>query len=341
MEKLEFQSARILIVDDEQPIRIMIERVMKTAGFFCRTAGNGLEALEILEKEPVDVVITDIAMPRMNGIELTKKIRERFEANVIVMTGFVEDYFFEDVIAEGASDFMQKPISLKELVIRLKRVLRERENAASRTRMEIELKQSFLRLKKSLEDTISVLSRALEIRDPYTAGHQKRVTQLACLIGEDLHLPSDRMDGMRLAGLVHDIGKINIPSEILTKPGRLSQVEYNLIKVHPEAGFDILKDIEFPWPIAEIVLQHHERLDGTGYPKGLQGENIHLESRIIAVADVVDAMASHRPYRPALGMGKALEEIKQNKGKLYDPPIVDACVRVLEKEGSRLFPAPQ
>lgn len=338
MESLNVNKKRILVVDDEQPIRTLIERAVKAAGLDCLTAGDGLEALEILKKEPVDIVITDVVMPRMNGIELTNKIREKFNADVIVMTGFVNDYRFEDVVAEGASDFVQKPASLQEMVIRIKRVIQERENAAERNRMGQELQESFRRLKKGLEDTISVLARAIETRDPYTSGHQKRVSELSCLIGKEIHLPPEQLDGLRLAGLIHDIGKISIPSEILNKPGRLSEVEYNLIKTHSEIAYEILKDIDFPWPIADMVLQHHERLDGTGYPKGLKSDNILLEAKILAVADVVDAMAAHRPYRPSLGVDRALEEITRSRDRLYDSRIVEACLRVIDREGNRLFP---
>ncbi len=338
MESLNVNKKRILVVDDEQPIRTLIERAVKAAGLDCLTAGDGLEALEILKKEPVDIVITDVVMPRMNGIELTNKIREKFNADVIVMTGFVNDYRFEDVVAEGASDFVQKPASLQEMVIRIKRVIQERENAAERNRMGQELQESFRRLKKGLEDTISVLARAIETRDPYTSGHQKRVSELSCLIGKEIHLPPVQLDGLRLAGLIHDIGKISIPSEILNKPGRLSEVEYNLIKTHSEIAYEILKDIDFPWPIADMVLQHHERLDGTGYPKGLKSDNILLEAKILAVADVVDAMAAHRPYRPSLGVDRALEEITRSRDRLYDSRIVEACLRVIDREGNRLFP---
>jgi len=338
MESLNVNKKRILVVDDEQPIRTLIERAVKAAGLDCLTAGDGLEALEILKKEPVDIVITDVVMPRMNGIELTNKIREKFNADVIVMTGFVNDYRFEDVVAEGASDFVQKPASLQEMVIRIKRVIQERENAAERNRMEQELQERSRRLKKGLEDTISVLSRAIETRDPYTSGHQKRVSELSCLIGKEIHLPPEQLDGLRLAGLIHDIGKISIPSEILNKPGRLSEVEYNLIKTHSEIAYEILKDIDFPWPIADMVLQHHERLDGTGYPKGLKSDNILLEAKILAVADVVDAMAAHRPYRPSLGVDQALEEITRSRDRLYDSRIVEACLRVINREGNRLFP---
>jgi len=338
MESLNVSKKRILVVDDEQPIRTLIERAVKAAGLDCLTAGDGLEALEILKNEPVDIVITDVVMPHMTGIELTNKIRENFNADVIVMTGFVNDYRFEYVVAEGASDFVQKPTSLQEMVIRIKRVIQERENAAERNRMEQELQERSRRLKKGLEDTISVLSRAIETRDPYTSGHQKRVSELSCLIGKEIHLPPEQLDGLRLAGLIHDIGKISIPSEILNKPGRLSEVEYNLIKTHSEIAYEILKDIDFPWPIADMVLQHHERLDGTGYPKGLKSDNILLEAKILAVADVVDAMAAHRPYRPSLGVDQALEEITRSRDRLYDSRIVEACLRVINREGNRLFP---
>jgi len=223
-------------------------------------------------------------------------------------------------------------------VIRIKRVIQERENAAERNRMGQELQESFRRLKKGLEDTISVLARAIETRDPYTSGHQKRVSELSCLIGKEIRLPPEQLDGLRLAGLIHDIGKISIPSEILNKPGRLSEVEYNLIKTHSEIAYEILKHVDFPWPIADMVLQHHERLDGTGYPKGLKSDNILLEAKILAVADVVDAMAAHRPYRPSLGVDQALEEITRSRDRLYDSRIVEACLRVIDREGNRLFP---
>ena len=174
------------------------------------------------------------------------------------------------------------------------------------------------------------MASTIEMRDPYTAGHQRRVTLLACSIVEEMGLTEEQFDGLRLAGLVHDLGKINVPVEILNKPGQLSETEFNLIKNHPQSGYNTLKEIAFPWPVAQIVLQHHERLDGSGYPQMLKGEEIMLEARILAVADVVEAMASHRPYRPALGIEKALEEIMKNKGVLYDPEVADACLRIFK-----------
>ena len=183
------------------------------------------------------------------------------------------------------------------------------------------------RLERAMEETVQVIASTVEMRDAYTAGHQRRVAKIAEAIAKEMGLSDDRVHGLRLASIVHDVGKINIPAEILSKPGKLSRFEYELIKTHPQAGYDILKPVEFPWPIADMVLQHHERLNGSGYPKGLKGDAILLEARIIAVADVLEAMISHRPYRPARGVDLALAEIQQGSGKLYDPAVVEACLK--------------
>lgn len=188
---------------------------------------------------------------------------------------------------------------------------------------------------EAMEGTIAAVANTVEMRDLYTAGHQRRVTEIAEAIATKLGLPEDRIKGLRLAGIVHDLGKINVPAEILNKPAKLSDVEYELIKTHPQTGYDILKHVKFPWPIAQIILQHHERMDGSGYPAGLRGDQILLEARIIAVADVVDSMTSHRPYRPALGLEAALDEIKQGSGTLYDPDVVEACVQVMRANADR------
>jgi PAS domain S-box-containing protein len=195
-----------------------------------------------------------------------------------------------------------------------------------------EVKQSYQRLKKTMDATIETMSKILEAKDPYTSGHQHRVCQLAVPLARELGLPPDKIEGIRIASLIHDIGKIGLPTEILSKPTRLTNIEFSLIKGHSQIGYDILKSIDFSYPIARIVLQHHERLDGSGYPNNLKGDEILLEAKIIGVADVVEAMSSHRPYRPALGIDKALEEIIQNKGILYDPEVVDACLRLFKEK---------
>jgi len=188
------------------------------------------------------------------------------------------------------------------------------------------------KLKKSIEDVIYTIGKITEVRDPYTSGHQLKVSKLSTAIAQEMKLPQDKIKGIRIASLVHDSGKISIPSEILSKPTKLSEIEYRLIKNHSQIGYDILKSIEFSWPIAQIVLQHHERLNGFGYPQGLKGDEILIEARILGVADVIEAMSSHRPYRPALGIDKALEEISKNKGILYDPEVVDVCLKLFKQK---------
>jgi len=204
---------------------------------------------------------------------------------------------------------------------------------------EEQLKDSYSTLQRVLEETVEGLVQAVEMRDPYTAGHQRRVADLSAAIAKEMGFTDDQINGLKLAALVHDIGKINIPAEILSKPGKLTDPEFNLIKMHPQTGYDILKSIEFPWPIAEIVLQHQERFDGSAYPNGLKGDDIHIKARILAVADTIEAMASHRPYRPSLGIEFALKEIEENRNTLYDPEVADICLALFRKKGYKLPPA--
>jgi len=207
---------------------------------------------------------------------------------------------------------------------------------SARKQAEQEIEESRLRLQRALKGTIQAISTMVEMRDPYTAGHQRRVAKLAEAIGRELGMSEAQLEGLKLSAEIHDIGKIYVPSEILSKPTKLTELEYTIIKTHSQAGYEILVNIEFPWPVAEIVYQHHERIDGSGYPRGLKGEEILPEARILAVADVVEAMASHRPYRTAFGIDRALEEIKLNRGRLYGSDEVDACVRLIEEKGFSL-----
>jgi PAS domain S-box-containing protein len=205
-----------------------------------------------------------------------------------------------------------------------------------RKQAEEKLRESLEQLRRAVETTIQVLVMAVEMKDPYTASHQRRMTDLARTMATEMGLSPEKIEGLRLAGVIHDIGKIILPTEILSKPTKLSDIEFSMIKEHVRLGYDILKDVESPWPLAEIVLQHHERMDGSGYPRGLKGEEILIEARILAVADVVEAMASHRPYRPALGIDAALEEIEKNRGLLYDSHAVDTCLRVFREKGYQI-----
>jgi len=200
-------------------------------------------------------------------------------------------------------------------------------------RLEKQLEQSLESLRRALNQTVEAIASVAETRDPYTAGHQRHVAELSCAIGTEMGFSEDRIEGIRVAATVHDIGKMSVPAEILTKPGKLSETEFSLIKTHPQVGHDVLKTIEFPWPVAQIVLQHHERMDGSGYPSGISGESILLEARIMGVSDVVEAMSSHRPYRPAIGIDAALLEIMRKKGVLFDPDVVDVCLRLFADKG--------
>lgn len=195
---------------------------------------------------------------------------------------------------------------------------------------EDKLKKSIKKLQSLLRETVNGLVTAMEMRDPYTAGHQRRVAILATEIAKEMKLDEFMIDGIQLSALIHDIGKMSVPAEILSKPGKLTSSEIKLIRYHPEFGYEILKSIDFPWPVAKIVLQHHERIDGSGYPNGLVDKEILLEAKIIAVSDLVEAMASYRPFRPAIGLNEALNELKKNTGILYDPDVVNACIKVLK-----------
>jgi len=236
------------------------------------------------------------------------------------------------VYATEVDAFTDREIALLEEMagdlafgVRTLRTRLERDRAMKQNEQHLDL------MRASLAQTVVAISRAVEARDPYTSGHQRRVAELACAIAAGMGVDADRIEGIRMGGTIHDIGKIQLPAEILSKPSKLSEMEYNLIKNHPQVGYDILKDIAFPWPVADIAHQHHERLDGSGYPQGLKGEQICLEARIVAVADVVEAMSSHRPYRAGLGVDKALQEIEQGRGVLFDAQAVDACLRLFRQ----------
>ncbi|MCF7820882.1 MAG: HD domain-containing protein [Mariprofundaceae bacterium] len=214
-----------------------------------------------------------------------------------------------------------------ELLIANKELAFQNEEKEKRA---AELVKSHLDLKNNLLDTVKVIAKAVEMRDPYTAGHQQRVAEIACAIAGEMGLDEDQITGVRLGATIHNIGTLQIPAEILSRPGKLTDVEYQLVQTHAGLGYDILKDVRFPWPLADIAHQHHERMDGSGYPQGLNGVQICLEARIVAVADVAGAMSSHRPYRASLGIQAALDEIKTKRGILYDPEVVDACLKAYE-----------
>jgi len=321
-------SERILIVDDDPDICWALEYLLHNKGFVTQKALNAREALDLMEQYRFACVILDAKLPDIDGLKLARQILE-IDPNIRIT--MVSGYFYiSDVQIEAAisqrliDDFISKPFLQEDILKAIGRNIAERKQALQ------QLQQSREKMQETLNDTVQVLASAVETRDPYTAGHQRRVAELACAIAVVMGLTPNQIEGLRVMGCLHDIGKIAVPAEILCKPGKISEMEFNIIKLHPQAGHDIVKAIKFPWPVGQGILQHHERLNGSGYPQGLHDHNIMLEAKILAVSDVVEAMTSFRPYRPALGIEKALEEIIQNNGRLYDPEVVDTCLTIYQ-----------
>jgi len=310
------KETTVLVVEDETIIARDIQNKLQGLGYDAPLiVSSGEEAVENAGELRPDLVMMDIVIEgKVDGIEAADQIRKHFNIPVVYLTAYADEEILERAKITEPFGYMVKPFDERELHSTIEMALYKHKSAE--------------KLMESMEETINALASALEMRDPYTAGHQKRVAQLAEAIAGEMNRPYDEVRGIRLAALIHDIGKIRVPSEILSKPGKLTENEFGLIKIHPRVGYDILKEIEFPWPIADIIYQHHEKIDGSGYPRGLKGDEIMLQAKIIAVADVVEAMSSHRPYRSALGIEKALAELTKKRGTFYDPDAVDACLRL-------------
>ncbi|MEA3420334.1 MAG: response regulator [Acidobacteriota bacterium] len=355
--KREPVKERILIVEDERELCHHLKRELEKEGWRVDVAYDGIEGLEFFKGNHIDVVVADIKMPKMNGLEMLKNCREITDDFVsIIITGHGDYEKAIDALKLGVFDYLKKPFSLEEFITSVKRGIEflylHRGLAARERELEIEtaikehyardmekivkekikeLKQSYEKLQKIMDEVINAMAFMVEMRDPYTAGHQRRVAELASAIAEEMGFSKERIKWIWVAGIIHDVGKISIPIAILSKPGQISEIEFNMIKTHSQVGYEILKNIDFPAQVAQTILQHHERMDGSGYPNGLKGKEIISEARILGVADVIEAMSSHRPYRPALGIDKALQEISENRGILYDPEVVDACLKVFQK----------
>ena len=339
------EQGRVLVVDDEVLNRTLISTDLQEAGFQVALAENGDDALMGLRAQEFDVVLLDLSMPGMDGLEVLKRMKADTRLQhlpVIVLATIDEMDRVVQCVERGATDHLSKPFNPVLLHARIHAALADRRlhEQEELYRQDLErrvwektqdVQRSYERLQRALDGTVHALSSVVEMRDPYTAGHQQRVTVLACAIAQEMHLPDDQIEGIRVAGLLHDIGKICVPAEILSKPGRIQETEFNIIKGHPRVGHDILAKISFPWPVARFVLQHHEAMDGSGYPGELTGDDILLEARIISVADVIEAMSTHRPYRPSLGVDKAVEEITDKRGIRFDSAVVDACLALCKR----------
>ncbi len=324
------RPVRILMAEDvptdaEMAQRIIAKTLPASDFRLVETEEDYLQALA--EFEP-DLIVSDYSMPRFDGMTALLLAKERAPRTpVIILTGSMNEDTAVACMKAGADDYVIKEHT-KRLGPAVLNALEQKRIRAEKERAQEAFFESAARTQRAVAAIIQTLAMTVEIKDPYTSGHQKRVADLALAIAQEMGLPADRCEGLRLAAMIHDLGKISIPAEILSKPTKLSIIEFDIIKTHALMGFNILKEIEFPWPIAEIVYQHHERMNGSGYPRGLKGEELLTESRILAVADVVEAISSHRPYRPGLGLDFALQEIDKNKGILYDGDCAAACLRI-------------
>jgi response regulator RpfG family c-di-GMP phosphodiesterase len=329
----------ILAVDDTPASLKLLTDILKAEGYEVRSAISGELALHAATVQPPELILLDISMPGMSGFEVCQQLKKQPQTRdvpVIFVSAMSETLEKLKGFELGAVDYVTKPYQREELLARVHTHLelhrlrnRLEDMVEERTRS---LKESEAKLRASLFDSVSAIAATVEMRDPYTAGHQRRVAEIAKAIAGELGLPEQQIESIYLASVVHDVGKVRIPAEILSKPGALTELEFSLIKQHSQAGYDILKEVAFPWPISQFVLQHHERMDGSGYPLGLKGDAILLEARIISVADVIEAMASHRPYRAGQGIEAALEEIGGKRGTLYDQAIVDAALRLFREK---------
>lgn len=280
-----------------------------------------------------DVLVLDLGLPETKGVETLRRVVSAAGPMlpIVVLTGNDDDALAMEALHCGAQDYIVKESIAPSILYRSLQYAVERKKTENLLIENQKMLETHLAgLERVWEQTVNVLAVTAEAKDPYTAGHQKRVAQLSELIAKELGMDDHVAKQVKLAASIHDFGKIEVPSEILAKPGKLSTVEFDLIKTHPQVGYRILKEIDLPWPLAEIVYQHHESFDGTGYPQGLKGDQILIEARIIRVADTVEAMSSHRPYRPGLGLDAALEELKKNSGNMYDPVIVEVCLALFK-----------
>lgn len=346
--------SRILVVDDEKAIRVTLGEFLRRDGYEVDTAEDARKAESLLGEKEFDAVLTDIILPGINGVALLGKIKAASpQTQVVMMTGNPSVETAAAALRNGATDYLSKPCTRETVLhavsnactiktLKDEKTKLEQSNRLYQKHLEqlvsertTSLEEREKRLENIIDGSIQAIASAVEIRDPYTAGHEQRVAHLAAAIARQLGLDDQKVHGIEIAGFLHDLGKIAVPAEILSKPCRLNDLEFGLIKMHPQVGYEILHKIYFLWPVAEATLQHHERMDGSGYPNGLKGNDIILEARILAVADVVEAMSSHRPYRPAVGVEAALKEIAEHRGTLYDGEIIDACCHLVRNKGFR------
>jgi putative nucleotidyltransferase with HDIG domain len=322
----------LLVEDNAGDARLIQIMLAEVGGFQISWVDRLSKALVAIPDGNFGAVLLDLSLPDARGMEGIDAIRHLAPTlPVVILTGLDDEEMGRCAVRHGCQDYLVKGQGEGNLI---RRTL---IYAIERKAVEEERRQNAETLKRILMQTVRTISLALEMRDPYTTGHQRRVAQLAVAIGLRLGLDEFRLEGLKTGSLIHDIGKLHVPAEFLSRPGRLSVEAFQVVKMHPSLGAEIIRNIEFPWPVATMIQQHHERVDGSGYPCGVKGDDIILEARIIAVADVFEAIVSHRPYRPALGLKAAFDEIRLHSGERYDAAVVDACIAVVEEKGEQPF----
>ncbi len=314
------EANRILIVENESITALHLEKTLQKLGYSVTdVVASGKDAINAVLNNIPDLILMDISLNGdIDGIKSAIEIHKNSNIPIIFTTAYHDEDLIERAKEAKPYGYIIKPFAEREIRTILPLAL-------NRGKLELKLEKSLQKAKIILDGTIHAIAKMVEVRDPYTSGHQKRVGNLARAIAEKTGLQNEELEMIYVAGTIHDIGKISVPAEILSKPTNLLDSEFSIIKKHPYTGYEILKEIELPEIIPLIVYQHHERLDGSGYPQGLIENDIDPGARIVAVADIVEATSSHRPYRPALGISAALDEIKSNKGILYDKDAVEAC----------------
>jgi putative two-component system response regulator len=346
----EERSGSIVIVDDNPENLHVLSAMLQSAGYKVRPALGGEIALLAIGVSVPDLILLDIRMPDMDGYEVCKRLKadqRTRDVPVIFISALDETQDKLAAFEVGGIDYLTKPFQAQEVLARinthlqLRRMQQKLDSLVEARTHELglaleALEESQQQTHRMLEQTIQAIARLAEKRDPYTAGHQARVALLSVAIAQEIGMPAQRLEGLRFGAMIHDIGKFSLPTEIINRPGSLSLLEFGMVKTHCQAGYEIMVDVAFPWPVAQMILQHHERFDGTGYPQGLKGDEIIQEAQILAVADVVEAMVSHRPYRSALDLDKALQEIRQGAGTRYHSDIAAACLRLFEQRAYQL-----
>ena len=319
---------RVLIIEDSEDDALLLAHEIKQGGYVPTLERvDTAEAMRsALAKQTWDIILSDYNMPHFSASTALELFRQsELDIPFIIVSGAIGEETAVAMMKAGAHDYVMKD-NLSRLLPAINRELEDAEVRRARKRAEEQLENSFVNLAETM-------SRAMESRDPYTSGHQRRVAELARLVGQKMGLDKDRLQRLYIGSLLHDIGKISTPESILSKPGKLTEEEWNLVRSHTKRGYEILKDTNLPWPVADMALHHHERLDGSGYPHGISGDKLCLENRILAVCDVVEAMSTHRPYRPARERQEVVEEINSGRGTRYDPNVVDAMLQIIESGG--------